>query len=169
METPVTVYTIGHSNISGASFVEALKAHAVEVVIDVRSKPWSRFSPQFNRPELSRVLPLEGIQYVYMGDRLGGYPEDQTCYMESAPGKRVPDYDAIAAKPWFGAGLREALAMAKNKRVALMCSEEDPGKCHRHKLLAYQIFQRGGQVVHIRKGGALEPAEFPEVQKSLFE
>jgi len=156
------IFTIGHSNVKAEVIVDLLKQHSIEVLIDVRSVPYSRFNPQFNRESLQRTLNNNGIQYAYAGHSLGGRPNDPTCY----EGDQV-QYSRIMDKPWYLQGIDQLLECAKDQRVALMCSEEDPKKCHRHNLIAQTLMERGVTVWHIRGDGRLEEARpnQPEVQQ----
>jgi uncharacterized protein (DUF488 family) len=159
------LYTVGHSNIPADEFVALLRSHRIELVVDVRSAPYSQYTPQFNRENLVRTLEVNGIGYRFAGDRLGGRPTDPTCYKdgESPVGKtdylRAVDYAEVARRSWYQDGITDLVALAADARVAIMCSEEDPQRCHRHHLIAPTLRERGLAVWHIRRNGALERAE----------
>ena len=154
----VTVYSVGHSNLTFDRFVAALRQFGVTTVVDVRSAPYSRWSPQFNREELAATLPREGIAYRYAGESLGGRPKDPAMYREGViPEERLEfleqvDYPLVARQPWFVAGLERLLDLASSQTVAMMCSEEDPASCHRHHLVEMAIGDRA-TVRHIRTNG----------------
>ncbi len=154
------IYTIGHSNHTVEHLVSVLKAHHIEVLIDIRTKPYSSYVPQFNRPNLAKAIVNEGIRYIFMGDKLGGYPKDADGYVQVISGKRTPNYNVMAGKDWFREGLDAAIAVSKGKRAVLMCSEEDPNRCHRHHLLSKSLAERGIRVIHIRGNASLEEAAF---------
>jgi len=155
------IYTIGHSNLSIDRLIELLKSSAIETVIDIRTRPFSSYVPHFNRPNLERTLRKEGIEYVFMGDTLGGYPKDSDCYVcDSDRKKMTPDYNVMAGKDWFKEGLKAAIEIGRHKKVVLMCSEEDPNKCHRHHLISQSLAAEGVKVIHIRANGNLENPEF---------
>src|SRR5581483_1618051 len=78
--TAPVIYTIGHSNLTLTAFIERLSAAAIDTVVDVRSQPASRFAPQFNRGPLAEALRSAGIRYAFMGDQLGGRPDDPAYY-----------------------------------------------------------------------------------------
>lgn len=121
------VYTIGHSNVPIARLITLLQSTGIETVVDVRSRPFSSYVPQFNKPSLEKALREAGISYRFLGDKLGGYPSDPTCYsIDAKTGERKPDYDVIAEKPWFNDGLDELSQIATSAKTAVMCSEEDP-------------------------------------------
>jgi len=145
------VYTIGHSTHSADAFVALLTRHGVDAVADVRSSPYSRYNPQFNREDLKATLSEAGIEYVYLGDELGARAKDRTCYV----GGRV-DYERLAATPLFQRGLERIAAEAEQRRVALMCAEKDPLACHRTILVARHVVARGIAVRHILEDGRLE-------------
>jgi len=123
------IYTVGHSNYSHTEFVEILRFHQIESVIDIRGVPYSRHAPQFNKKKIERMLSDSGIQYQWAGDTLGGLEE-------------VSDSDREK-------GIRLILEQAKSKLVAIMCSERDFRKCHRHYLIARLLLQKGESVNHI--------------------
>lgn len=109
-------------------------------------------------------LSGEGIGYAYGGDHLGGRPTDPTCYRAGVVPEgeanflALVDYAEVATRPWFRRGLERLIAIAAERPTAMMCSEEDPLRCHRHHLIAQALLGRGIAVGHIRKGGAIEPA-----------
>ncbi len=165
-DSPV-LYTIGHSNHDEERFVELLKRHSIEVLADVRSQPFSRYSPQFNRDVLSSMLAGQSIQYLFMGDQLGGRP----------PGDGFLDdeghvlYFRVAEADFFRQGIARLKQGIQNYRVAIMCSEEDPLVCHRHRLVARVLHEQGTEVQHIRADGRLETyddVEPAEEQMMLF-
>lgn len=152
------VYSIGHSNHSLERLVELLKEHGVEVIADVRSSPWSRYVPWFGRSVLEKELPRHGIRYVFMGDQLGGKPEGDEF---ADAGDRGELYRRIAETPAFRAGVDRLERGAAQFRVAMLCSEENPAVCHRHRLVTPALQERGIAVKHIRGDGSVEPAPEP--------
>ena len=146
-----TVLTIGHSTHAPGSFVALLRQHDVTAVADVRSTPYSRFNPQFNREPLAEALEAEGIRYVYLGYELGGRPDDPACYEDG----RVR-YDRVAATESFRDGLARLVHGANTYRIALMCAEKEPLDCHRTLLVAPVLDERGVEVAHIHADGRLE-------------
>lgn len=145
------VWTIGHSNHPLARLVELLQAHNIQVVADVRSRPYSRFAPQYNRQTLAQALPGHGIRYLFMGKELGGKPKEPQYYLPDGS----LDPERFTARPEFQRGLKRLLAEAARSRVSLMCSEGDPLKCHRTMLLAPELVKRGVKVLHILPDGSL--------------
>ncbi len=149
-ETPV-VYTIGHSNHSIEAFLALLHRHGIAAVVDVRSHPFSRRFPHFNRDTLGAWLRGAQIAYVFLGEELGARPADPGCYRKG----RV-DFEMLAARPAFQHGIEYVLQHAAGARLALMCAEKEPLDCHRTILVARQLKARGAQVRHILYDGALE-------------
>ena len=146
------VLTVGHSNHSLEAFVALLQQHGVTALADVRSAPYSRFNPQFNRKALDASLQAVGIRYVFMGRALGGRPDDPSCYEDG----RVR-YDRLAKTPLFREGLERIVDGAGRQRIALMCAEKEPLDCHRTILIGRSLAERGIAVAHILADGALEP------------
>jgi len=149
-----SVFTIGHSTHSAEVFLALLRQHQVEAVADVRSAPFSRFNPQFNRDILEQFLKGNGIRYVFLGKELGARSEDRSCYVLG----RV-QYGRLAKTPLFQSGLERVLQGATRYRVALMCAEKEPLECHRTLLVAKALVARGLPVLHIHADGHLETHE----------
>lgn len=158
------LYTVGHSNHSLEHFIGLLTRHEIAVLIDVRSAPYSRYSPQFNREPLRESLESSGIRYIYGGDYLGGRPSDPACY----DGDGNVDYSRVAVQPFYERGIARLLDYSRVARTAIMCSEEDPEECHRHKLVAQTVLERGVPVMHIRGDARLETARMLPRQIGLF-
>ena len=150
--TQYPVLTVGHSNHSVAAFLALLREHGVDEVADVRSAPYSRYTPQFNHDALSAALEEAGIGYVYLGRELGGRPADRSCY--DADGRI--QYDRLSGTDLFGDGIRRIMHSADERRVALMCAEKEPLECHRTLLVARALAERGVAVAHILADGSLE-------------
>ena len=145
------LFTIGHSNHSSDQFVDLLLQHNVNALADVRSAPYSRYLPHFNKPALETLLPRQDIRYVFLGAELGARPEDQNCYVE---GKAV--YEKIAATETFAQGLKRLLKGLQNYRIALMCAEKDPLTCHRAILVCQHLVPFSLEIAHIHSSGELE-------------
>ena len=151
------VFTIGHSNLEFAIFVALLKQHGVQAVADVRSSPYSKYNPQFNREPLQRALGEQLISYVFLGEELGARRSEPECYVNGRA-----DYSLIARTPAFIRGLERMLQGAVKMRVAMMCAEKDPIDCHRCILVSPRLRERGLDVLHIHGDGALETHEQTE-------
>ncbi len=145
-----TIYTIGHSNHPFEKFVELLHLHEINLLVDTRSKPQSRW-PQFNLRYLSKELPHNGITYSWMGDALGGKPADPSLYGDD----EKPDFAAIARTAPFNEAVSRLVNGCKAARIAVMCGEGDPRGCHRRGLITPALLKRDVQVVHILPDGSL--------------
>ncbi|GAA4421133.1 DUF488 family protein [Actinokineospora soli] len=143
--------TIGHSNHAVESFVALLGEHGVTAVADVRSVPFSRFSPQFNQRQVERSLADSGIKYVFLGKELGARSTDPGCYEDG----RVL-YARLAASGDFGSGIERLTRGAATERIAIMCTEAEPLDCHRTVLVSRVLAERGVAVGHVHGDGRLE-------------
>ena len=147
------MYSIGHGARKEADFILLLQQYGIEYLADVRSFPFSRFHPQFNRRWLEKSLTAAGIRYVFMGDTLGGRPADKDCY--DAAGHI--DYSRVAGKDFFRKGLERLVEAARQKvPLAIMCSERGPAQCHRSKLIGVALQQSGINLKHIDEQGYLK-------------
>ena len=159
----MVLYTIGHSNHPIGQFIHLLQDHAIERLVDVRTTPYSRFNPQFNQAALRQVLHQGGVEYVYLGTQLGGRPSDPACYKRQARPSKTSDYlneldyAQVMVRPWFVQGVHQLLELAGERTTAMMCSEADPSKCHRHHLIASYLLSNYPDVniLHILKDGSL--------------
>lgn len=145
------IYTIGCSAHPVEYFVELLNKHGIRLVADVRSVPYSRLHPQFNREPLSAVLGRAGIAYEFFGEELGARSGDPACYTDGKV-----QYERIAETDIFREGLERLRREAQNRRAAVMCAEKEPIECHRTILVARRLVETGSDVVHILADGATE-------------
>ncbi len=163
-----TVFTIGHSNQSSEDFIALLIKQRIEQVLDVRSTPYSSYVPHFNRESITHRLARKGIEYLYLGDQLGGKPKSDEFYEN---GHVV--YERVAELSQFRRGLDRVVDESEQRRLVLMCAEENPVECHRHPLLASALLERGVRVLHLRRDGSLQDAaamtEPTSPQLPLFE
>jgi len=149
-----TLHTVGHSNHSIEKFVSLLTANGITAVADVRSRPFSRRHPQFNKDRLAAELARHGIAYVFLGKELGARTEDPSCY----EGGKV-QYPRLAATALFKAGIERVLEGAQKYRIALMCAEKEPLDCHRTLLVSRALEGRGASIAHILADGSVETQE----------
>jgi len=159
VEGPLTVFTVGHSTRSGEEFVRILKAHGVEVLVDVRTFPGSRRYPQFNRAELSESLAQAGIEYRHE-PRLGGRRVPRADSHNTA--WRNPQFRGYAdhmETEVFRKGVEGLLELARDARVAVMCAEAVWWRCHR-SLLADYLKASGHTVLHILDEKKIEEHPF---------
>ncbi len=143
--TAIPIYTIGYGSRSIKELIEVLHQHEIAYLIDVRSAPYSRYKPEFSKAALAKELEHHGIHYVFMGDTLGGRPDDETCYVN---GKL--DYEKVKEREYYQSGIeRLHTAFSQQQSVVLMCSEGKPEECHRCKLIGATLTTQDIPVIHI--------------------
>ena len=163
----MALFSIGHSNASLAGFIDLLRRHDIAVLVDTRSKPYSRYNTHFSREPLQQSLHEHGIEYVFLGQQLGGKPEDEAFYF---PSGKV-DYALLGETEFYQAGLARLIELGAARRVAFMCAEADYKQCHRYWLITRTLVERGIEVQHILQAGGTvcsAAAEFEPAQPSLF-
>lgn len=153
-----TVFTIGHSTRSLEEVVQMLNENGVTRLVDVRSLPGSRKFPQWNQESLKEELP-EGVNYTWL-PKLGGRRYTPTSVPSPNTGWRVKafrDYADYMATDQFEEGLAELESLARGEKVAIMCSEAVPWRCHR-RLITDALLQGGVQVKDIMGEGKVREA-----------
>lgn len=145
------LFTIGHSVHTVECFMELLKEHKINALCDVRSSPYSRFTPQFNRESLKENMAKHRILYLYLGGELGPRSTDPSCYENGKV-----QYKRLAEKDIFQQGLSRLRKGMATYRIALLCAEKDPLTCHRMILICRHL--RGNDILirHILEDGSLE-------------
>jgi uncharacterized protein (DUF488 family) len=167
------LFTIGHSNHSLDHFIELLVEYKLHTIIDVRSSPYSKYSPHFNKDVLEDALRNANIDYIFLGRELGAQRSEDDCYVE---GKAK--YDRIAHLSTFRHGLERVLQEVEDNRgapqtqnnafggprVALMCAESDPITCHRTILICRELKKTCPdiKITHILADGTEEQQELSE-------
>jgi uncharacterized protein (DUF488 family) len=146
------LYSIGHSNHALDVFLGLLANHCIDVLVDVRSQPYSAYTSYFNAQPLRQTLTRAGIEYLFLGAELGGRPGGDEFY--DAEGHVL--YDRLAASSLFLQGIERLQQLLADGRVAMMCSEENPAVCHRHLLVGRVLAQREVIIQHIRGDGRLQ-------------
>ncbi len=145
------IFTIGHSNGASEHLLELLGQHGVTAVADVRSRPYSRFNPQFNRETLANELKKSGREYFFLGQELGARSEDRNCYRDGRA-----QYALIAQTALFKRGIERLQAAMQAFCIAILCAEKEPLGCHRSILIARCLHEKGILVRHILEDGSLE-------------
>lgn len=143
------MWTVGHSNHHVEVLLALVHRHQVAHVVDVRSHPYSRYAPHFNRDELQATIEARGMRYTFLGSALGGRPrrEDQL----DAEGHAL--YDRMATEPTFSDAIDGILRGASEHRIALLCSCGAPHECHRRLLVGKVLCDRGAELRHILPDG----------------
>ena len=145
------LYTVGHSNHTLETFLGLLRGHEIQAICDVRSAPYSAYTPHFNREPLREALKRAGIQYGYRGKELGGRADDPSCYAEGQV-----QYDRLADTTLFRHGLARLQRGMETRRIALMCSEKVPLMCHRTILVCRHLRSADLTIKHILETGDIE-------------
>ncbi len=149
MLLPSTVWTVGHSNHDLEAFVALVQGHQVDYLVDVRSHPYSRFAPHFNREELQATMEGRGVRYVFLGLELGGRPQRD----DQLDAKGHALYGMMAREPAFTGAIDRLLRGASEHRLALLCSCGQPRECHRRLLVGKVLCERGAELRHILPDG----------------
>lgn len=146
------LFSIGHSNHPLQTFLGLLKLHQIEILVDARSYPYSKYASHFDIETLKAAVGDAGIKYLFLGKELGGRPEGTEFY--DAEGHVL--YSRVAESPLFLEGIRRLNSGIKKYRIAILCSEEDPSSCHRHLLIGRVLSSHGIVLDHIRGDGRVQ-------------
>jgi uncharacterized protein (DUF488 family) len=169
-KTPLILWSMGHSNFEIDEFIDLAKFFDIDVIADVRSVPFSRYTPHFNKELLERSLKRADIEYSFMGETLGGRPPEPELY---DPDGHVL-YSELSRNFRFESGIEDLCIRAGNFRVAMMCSEESPEKCHRRLLISRVLSELGVETRHIRGNKSLQSDQElidlfgPQMTENLF-
>jgi uncharacterized protein (DUF488 family) len=144
-----TLFTIGHSTRTLDELIQALQAHSIETLVDIRSFPMSRRLPHFNRESLEKSLPAAGIRYLWMKE-LGGrrkkiLPESPNIALRNDSFRNYADY---MLTPEFERAIARLIETAESSRTAYMCAERVYFHCHR-MLVSDWLVAHGHEVMHI--------------------
>lgn len=145
------IYTIGHSNGTVERLLGLLRQHGITAVADVRSQPYSRYNPQFNREALAGALKDAGLEYVFLGQELGARSDDPSCYRDGRA-----QYSLMAKTQLFERGIARLVTGMQRFQLAILCAEKEPLACHRTVLVSRHLHDRGIKVLHILEDGTLE-------------
>jgi len=144
------LYTVGHSTHTIEQFVRLLKMHGITAICDVRSQPYSKFNPQFNKENLRDELKNARIAFVFLGKELGPRSDNPACYLNGKV-----QYQRLAETELFRQGLIRIKEGMKSYRIALMCAEKDPLMCHR-MILVSRYLRSDAEILHILEDGTVE-------------
>jgi uncharacterized protein (DUF488 family) len=157
------LYSVGHSNHDWPAFVALLRLAGVTALADVRSSPFSRRHPHFNRPELERGLGRHGIAYQFLGNLLGGRPGASELYDQEG----WVDYERVRVTAAFRRGLDQLMRGLEDHTVAMLCSEDDPLDCHRGLMITPALVEQGVAPLHLRRDGSAETTA--EMERRLLQ
>ncbi len=130
------VFTLGTSNRKIEEFLKILKKHKINLIIDVRRYPKSKFE-FFNKESLEKILKDEGIGYLHVKE-LGGFKAENWREL----------FEGYVKSDVFKDALERVIEMAKEKRICLICAERDFRRCHR-EYIAKEIEKKLFQVIHL--------------------
>lgn len=135
----MTIYTIGHSNHKLETFFGFLHRFEIQLLIDIRSIPYSKYHPQFNHDVFKESVILEGIEYQYLGDKVGGkYSDSNIQFIDGGV-----DYSKVACLQKFLDGIDSLIKLSyENQNIVLMCVEKDPYSCHRFALISHALSKK---------------------------
>jgi len=146
------IFTVGYGNREILDFLDMIRDQGTNLLVDVRSTPYSRFQPTYNQSSLENSLRLMKIQYAWRGNQLGGRPERPTLYTPDG----YVDYEACQEDFLFQQGFQEVKAWdLQGLTIALMCSELRPEQCHRSRLVAQGLTRMGLLVGHLDENGEM--------------
>ncbi len=125
------LHSIGYGQKSFEKFLRELVSFDIKVLVDVRSAPYSKWKTDFRKENLEKLVQNTGLEYLWLGNLLGGMPQCPACYEN---GKL--NYTKVQEQTFFKEGIKILLRFQQEKKkVALMCAEENPKHCHRSKLI----------------------------------
>ncbi|GAA5817991.1 MAG: DUF488 domain-containing protein [Methanobrevibacter sp. CfCl-M3] len=146
------IHTIGHSTHEIEYFIELLQKHEIDQVLDVRSTPYSKHAPQFNKKQLKKELEANEICYKFVGDSFGARQEDPKLYSEDG----ILDFNKVMKSQKFRNTFNKVMDNINRANFVLMCSEKDPLNCHRSILISNAFSKENVKVNHILSGGEVE-------------
>jgi uncharacterized protein (DUF488 family) len=170
MPVRTVIWTIGHSNHDFEEFAQLAAIEAIEFLVDVRSFPYSRFAPQFNRDQLELAITRHGIRYLFLGEELGGRPTREEHYDADGHAR----YRPMSEEQTFVEAVERLVTGAHRHRIALLCSEGDPSQCHRRLLVGKVLTDQGVELRHILSDGTVRAdlsvdLSNEDEQRTLFE
>ena len=163
------IFTIGYGGRETSDFIRLLNRYEIDTLVDVRSQPYSRYAPDFSKERLARILNRSGIAYRFMGNSLGGRPDDGDCYTYSPQRKkRLLDARKCESKDFYRKGIAQLRrALADGSRIVIMCSELEPHECHRGYVLGKTLDGAETAVIHIGKHG--EPLTQSQIRETNYQ
>ena len=147
------LYTIGHSNHQLTDFRNLLLKYGIDCIVDVRSIPASKYSPQFNKETLQGFLRSYDMDYQFFGYEFGARRNDS--FNDSG----FVDFELTVQTALFQEGVHKLTPLLEKKNIALMCSEADPLECHRFSLVGRYYHEEGLDVNHILKDATISSHE----------
>lgn len=146
------LYTIGYGNRNIRAFIQLLQKYEIDILVDVRTNPFSRYNPDFTAKKLELHLINNDFKYLFLGFELGGKPSDLDCYTNNEV-----DYEKIQNKDFFRSGIDELINLSNTGlKIAIMCAEQSPLHCHRKSLIGdYMKANHAFNILHIDRDGSI--------------
>lgn len=145
------IYTIGYSTFEIDEFIRIIKSHGITAVADVRSSPYSKFKPEFNKKEFQKELKKSDLTYVFLGQELGARVDMPDCYVNNKV-----DFKLVAQHAFFLNGITRIRTGMEKYNIVLMCAEKDPITCHRTILICRALRAFKIEILHILENGQIE-------------
>ena len=158
------IFTIGHSNQSIDSYLSILELNKINCIVDIRSRPYSKYVNQFNKENLEKFLRNKHIKYIFMGKELGAKRNEKILYAKEG----YLDFDKFSNTQIFISGIqRIKIGIEKGYRIAIMCTEKEPLDCHRTLLIARILYKEGYEVLNILENGEIKTQDC--IEKELLD
>lgn len=158
------IYTIGHTKHKIEYFIYLLHQNKINCIVDVRSTPFSKFTPQYNKDILRKELNMKGIHYIHMGKEFGARRDNKLLYNEQG----YLDFEKTRRDKDFLIGVDRLIdGCNKGFKIALMCTEKDPFDCHRSIMVSKGLVDRGFTIKHIIPESKIQTQE--EIEKRLLD
>lgn len=158
------IFTIGHSSYNIEKFLALIRLQDIDCIADVRSIPYSKYTPQYNKENLTIFSKNNGILYIFLGKELGARREDNSLYTPEG----YLDFEKVSKAEIFQASIeRLKSGIEKGFKIALMCSEKDPIDCHRNIMVAREFYKDGYRVCNILEDGSLQSQDI--IEKRLLD
>jgi uncharacterized protein (DUF488 family) len=164
------IYTIGYGNLPFIDLLNILVKFNIMILVDIRSRPFSRHRPAYQKRNLEQAVINAGMKYLYLGDKLGGMPEDRRFYDSLGN----VDYGILEEEPKYLDGINQIMELSRERDISLLCAEAEPERCHRALLVSETLWKKGIESLHIlHDGSALRHSilrtKFENIQGDLFE
>ncbi len=145
------IYTIGYGNIPVEVLIDLLKKYKIAILVDIRSRPYSKHRPEFRKKSLEGMIAKAGMQYIYLGDKLGGMPENRKFFDKHGS----VDYGLLSEDQDYLDGINQIIELSRKQDICLICAEADPQRCHRSFLVSETLWKYEIESLHIQHNGTI--------------
>lgn len=148
-QTPI--FTVGYGNRKLQILIDLLKKYRITTLVDIRTNPFSRFQPHYNKLRFGEILKEQGINYLFLGQELGGKPKDAKYYIHG-----ILDYQIVNNAPEYKEAIQGLINRSEEGEIlCLMCCELKPDECHRKTLVGETLYVKEILIKHINEHGEL--------------